>query len=266
MTFSEKLKTELRKQADFRCCICHNIGVEIHHIIPLKENGSDDVENAAPLCPSCHDLYGSNPDKRRFIRETRDSWFEILEKRKEDMVAFWGGFSNLAERLPTKEELLEVKADIISAISLARDSSGVSEKQSASIGDLLQFIYNIEDPSIRDFDKEFLFEFAFGGEIDHEEFELAKNAFVEEFGIVSAKHLCGWVLCDHQFRPSSPFTAHHLHQFINDLFNGITLFLNHEDVSPIKSAFGAFVANDNSDIFWYIAEDVSEISTSRDAS
>jgi hypothetical protein len=38
----------------------------------------DELENAAPLCPSCHETYGANPTKRKFLREARDLWYEIL--------------------------------------------------------------------------------------------------------------------------------------------------------------------------------------------
>jgi len=55
--------------------------VEVHHIIPESEGGSDTEENAAPLCPSCHETYGANPQKRKFIREARDIWYEICENK-----------------------------------------------------------------------------------------------------------------------------------------------------------------------------------------
>jgi hypothetical protein len=51
--------------------------VEIHHIVPEAEGGLDVEDNAAPLCPSCHELYGANPQKRNLIREARDLWYEI---------------------------------------------------------------------------------------------------------------------------------------------------------------------------------------------
>jgi hypothetical protein len=47
----------------------------------LEEGGPDSEENAAPLCPSCHEVYGGNPHKRKLIRESRDLWFTICEKR-----------------------------------------------------------------------------------------------------------------------------------------------------------------------------------------
>ena len=81
MAFSEALKLKVRKKAHLSCCVCKAPGVEVHHIIPQEENGPDTEENAAPLCPSCHEVYGANPQKRKFIREARDLWYEICAKR-----------------------------------------------------------------------------------------------------------------------------------------------------------------------------------------
>nr|WP_308742914.1 HNH endonuclease signature motif containing protein [uncultured Anaerocolumna sp.] len=81
MAFSERVKKEVRKKACCRCIICHKPFVEIHHIIPLTEGGSDNIENAAPLCAYCHDIFGNNPNKRKQIQEMRDIWYEIIERR-----------------------------------------------------------------------------------------------------------------------------------------------------------------------------------------
>ncbi|MFT6987929.1 MAG: hypothetical protein ACJAT7_003794 [Psychromonas sp.] len=81
MAFNEKLKVEVRKAGHFSCCICHSHGVEIHHLVPQCDDGLDTFENAAPLCPSCHETYGGNPTKRKFITEARDFWYETCEKR-----------------------------------------------------------------------------------------------------------------------------------------------------------------------------------------
>lgn len=37
--------------------------VEVHHILPLAEGGSDTIENAAALCPSCHREHHHGMDK-----------------------------------------------------------------------------------------------------------------------------------------------------------------------------------------------------------
>lgn len=73
MAFSEKLKKEVRMKSDGKCAICHKPFVEIHHIIPQAENGPDTMENAIALCAYCHDVYGSNPTKRKQLKEARDS-------------------------------------------------------------------------------------------------------------------------------------------------------------------------------------------------
>lgn len=82
MAFSEKTKLIAKKSACFHCVICHRAFVEVHHIVPQSEGGSDDIENAVALCAGCHDLYGGNPEKRKQIREMRNHWYELMEKRK----------------------------------------------------------------------------------------------------------------------------------------------------------------------------------------
>ncbi len=81
MAFVEALKSRIRKKAHLRCCLCHSIGVDIHHIVQQAEGGLDPEDNAAPLCPACHDRYGANPEKRKLIREARDVWYDLCAKR-----------------------------------------------------------------------------------------------------------------------------------------------------------------------------------------
>lgn len=61
MPFTETIKKTVRKLSDQRCCVCHHIqiGVDIHHIVPVSDDGPDTIDNAAPLCPNCHRLYGA---------------------------------------------------------------------------------------------------------------------------------------------------------------------------------------------------------------
>jgi hypothetical protein len=82
MAFSEKIKKEVMEKAGFFCCICQkpHISVEVHHILPQGKGGSDLIDNAAPLCPTCHDDYGGNPEKRARIKHIRDWWYEQIQK------------------------------------------------------------------------------------------------------------------------------------------------------------------------------------------
>ncbi len=84
MAFTENLKLKVKKMAAFRCCRCHEIGVDIHHIIPQAESGPDDIDNAAPLCQNCHDRFGANPEKRKEIKQMRDWWYETVKEKYGD--------------------------------------------------------------------------------------------------------------------------------------------------------------------------------------
>lgn len=86
MAFSEKTKIIAKRKSAFRCCLCHKPFVEIHHIIPQAKGGSDNLDNAAPLCSSCHDLYGGNPEKRKTIRQMRDYWWDLMAKRQQRLT------------------------------------------------------------------------------------------------------------------------------------------------------------------------------------
>ncbi|MBI2617559.1 HNH endonuclease [Candidatus Gottesmanbacteria bacterium] len=80
MDFTEETKKVIRKKAMFKCCFCQSLDIEVHHIKPEKEGGSNDISNAAPLCPNCHERFGNDPNKRKRIIEARDNWFEMVEK------------------------------------------------------------------------------------------------------------------------------------------------------------------------------------------
>jgi hypothetical protein len=106
MAFSEQLKLSAKKRAHFRCCLCHALYVEIHHIIPESDSGPDTEDNAAPLCPSCHETYGANSEKRKFIREARDFWYELCANRFfSDHDQIKTAVSEALKGIATKEDL-----------------------------------------------------------------------------------------------------------------------------------------------------------------
>jgi hypothetical protein len=82
MPFPDHIKLSAKVSAAFRCCVCHKKFVEVHHLIPEAEGGPDTLENAAPLCASCHDLFGGNPEKRKQLRQMRDAWWAQMEERR----------------------------------------------------------------------------------------------------------------------------------------------------------------------------------------
>lgn len=80
MSFTERIKLKVKEKAAFRCCRCQSIGIDVHHIIPEKDGGSDDIRNAAPLCQNCHDQFGDNPIKRKEITQMRDWWYKKCQE------------------------------------------------------------------------------------------------------------------------------------------------------------------------------------------
>jgi hypothetical protein len=123
MPFSEARKLEAKRKAHFACVICHQWFVEVHHIIPQEHGGTDDIENAAALCASCHDLFGGNPDKRKQIRQMRDLWYEICETRYKDSPS-----SHLNARIE------EIKAQAHENTALLKDIKNVLEQFYATQG------------------------------------------------------------------------------------------------------------------------------------
>ena len=83
MAFSEKIKSEVRRKSNFTCCWCliHGI-IEVHHIVPLEEGGPNIIDNAAPLCPTCHTLYGDNKKLRKMLKEKRDLLYDENSPQK----------------------------------------------------------------------------------------------------------------------------------------------------------------------------------------
>lgn len=67
--------------------------------------GADIDDNAAPLCPSCHETYGANPQKRKFIREARDNWYEICAIRFVSNSAELTAIHEMLQRVATKDDL-----------------------------------------------------------------------------------------------------------------------------------------------------------------
>lgn len=64
------------------CALCEKnafSAIEVHHIIPKSEGGSDDIENLIPLCFDCHQRVGSyNP---KHPKGTKYSEHELKARR-----------------------------------------------------------------------------------------------------------------------------------------------------------------------------------------
>jgi len=50
-------RIKVLERDSFMCQICHvKNNLEIHHVIPLRNRGTDDMSNLLTLCKSCHGI------------------------------------------------------------------------------------------------------------------------------------------------------------------------------------------------------------------
>ena len=74
MAFSKTIKEETLVAAGRRCCLCtryKGVRLEVHHIVPTSDGGTDDYDNAIALCFDCHaDVGHYNPHHPRGNRFT----------------------------------------------------------------------------------------------------------------------------------------------------------------------------------------------------
>lgn len=81
-----------------RCCICYRFcgsKIETDHIIPEADGGTDDIDNAIPVCFECHaEIHSYNdrhPRGRKFLpdelRAHRENWLKVCREHPEVLVA-----------------------------------------------------------------------------------------------------------------------------------------------------------------------------------
>lgn len=156
MPFPETIAREVRRRSHYQCCLCKSLGVEIHHIVPQADQGSDAIENAAPLCPSCHETYGANPTKRKFVREARDFWYELCARRYASDPSVLTAIQDSLETVASKQDIQQLRADLASirigfssppsnlSIPLSRSASGT--KRWLEIRDLMVMVHATAEP------------------------------------------------------------------------------------------------------------------------
>jgi hypothetical protein len=141
MGFSEAVKREVKQKAHYRCVWCGSLGLflEVHHLTPSADGGADDVENAAPVCPNCHTMYGHNPEFRKELRERRDFWwgrseqesvpsYAPLLQRTNEIIERVSDIERQGER--TDEAVNEVKSLVLGIFKIQTD--GVSSASTVS--------------------------------------------------------------------------------------------------------------------------------------
>ncbi len=91
MSFPQDVKEKALVACGRCCCICHKFcgnNMEVHHIIQHADGGTDEFDNAIPLCLDCHAEVGQynprHPKGTKFtigeLKGHRDKWYEKVEK------------------------------------------------------------------------------------------------------------------------------------------------------------------------------------------
>ena len=84
MAFDRDQVADLLVQCHRRCCICHRFcgfKMETDHITPPNEGGTDDIDNALPVCFECHaEIHCYNTDHPRGRKFTAE---ELVSKRED---------------------------------------------------------------------------------------------------------------------------------------------------------------------------------------
>ena len=208
MAFPESLTKEVKRRAHFQCCLCKSIGIEIHHIIPSAEGGPDTFDNAAPLCPSCHETYGANATKRKLIRQARDLWYEICDKRYAPDSSLLTEIRDAVSATASRQDMANLRKEMVEALrSFALPKSGISisiprnpqdgSKQSLTLSDFAVMIYGLSSERT---------ESQVGILVIREMWPLKNglrsiyNEFLKNFGIVTLKRLASRAL-DHDKVP-----------------------------------------------------------------
>ena len=86
MPFSLKIREEALVACGRHCCLCHKYSgtkMQVHHIKQEAQGGSNDLENAIPLCLDCHaEVQAYNPDhpigtpfSESQLKRLRDNWY-----------------------------------------------------------------------------------------------------------------------------------------------------------------------------------------------
>jgi len=98
MPFRQDEVEHLLVECHRRCCICHRfcgVKMELDHALPSAEGGTDDIDNAIPVCFECHAEINSynddHPRGRKFRsdekKKHKDQWLRICRENPGALIA-----------------------------------------------------------------------------------------------------------------------------------------------------------------------------------
>ena len=141
MAFRSDEAQDLLARRHRRCCICHRfcgVKMELDHIDPKGDGGSDDIENAIPVCFECHaeiHLYNEDhPRGRKFrpaeLRRHKEEWLQICREHPEVLVAV----HRASDVGPIQALIDELEFNLVIATGWPKDSHGVEDYRKPHCG------------------------------------------------------------------------------------------------------------------------------------
>lgn len=250
MAFSEQLKLGIRRRSHFKCCVCRALGIEIHHIIPQENNGADTEDNAAPLCPTCHATYGDNPKKKKFIRESRDFWYELCDRNLPINPYPTKELESLVKNTASKNELAALHEDVRLLSKKINSNTNTTAKEKSNKGKELpieKYIAHLFDTDYKY--KNDLYDILFDSrswyESGDDEYALLdkRREFLSLYGVETARRLCLKVQNDLKFNPSA-FTEENFAYLIHTIHVEVLLILWNEKFSTDEISLTCLVSED----------------------
>src|SRR5437867_102376 len=94
MAFPEDGVAQLLADCKRHCCVCWRwcgSKIQLHHILPKKQDGPDEIDNAVPVCMDCHAEIESKSNMGRHfsqaeLLEHKRRWLEICRVRPDVLV------------------------------------------------------------------------------------------------------------------------------------------------------------------------------------
>ena len=88
MAIPQQRVDEIMAKCGRHCCICRRfepLHLQVNHIIPLSEGGTDDADNLIPVCLTCHsDVHTQTTLTRRFsveeLKQDREMTFQLVRE------------------------------------------------------------------------------------------------------------------------------------------------------------------------------------------
>ncbi len=99
MGFSEKIRRQALVACRRRCVMCgkfKGIKIEVHHLIPVAMGGSNDFDNAIPLCFDCHadigqKFYREHAKGTKYsvpeLKQQRDKFYKMIENNPKSEIS-----------------------------------------------------------------------------------------------------------------------------------------------------------------------------------